>query len=339
MPVRVLVVDDSATMRHMVSDCLSADPDIEVVGQACDAAEARDAIKRLNPDVMTLDVEMPDMDGLSFLEKVMRLRPLPVIMVSTLTARGSDTAISALALGAIDCVVKPTPANQNSFAELPRKVKMAAEVNCVARSQVSMARKTVTAYSPSDRIVAIGSSTGGVEALIRLLSAYPANCPPTVITQHMPANFTTSFASRLDRMCAPRVMEAQNGSPLLAGHVYVAPGGEKHLEVTGRDKLACSLKSGPPVNGHCPSVDILFNSVARAAGGRAVGVILTGMGRDGAAGLLAMRQSGCSTIGQDAATSTVYGMPRAAHEAGAVGVQMGLDDIGPAILSATNVSR
>lgn len=334
-PVRVLVVDDSATMRQIVSERLRSDGGIEVVGTAGDAAEARQAIKNLNPDVMTLDVEMPDMDGLSFLEKVMRLRPMPVIMVSTLTAKGSDTAVAALALGAIDCVVKPTPADQNSFDDLPLKVKLAAGVSCIARSAQARPAAPVNGYAPSGRVVAIGSSTGGVEALIRVLSAYPSNCPPTVITQHMPAQFTGSLANRLNRMCAPEVAEAWHGAPLSAGRVYLAPGGAEHLEIGGRENLTCLLRKGEPVSGHRPSVDVLFQSVARAAASAAVGVILTGMGRDGAAGLLAMRQAGARTIGQDQLSSVVYGMPRAAHENGAVGKQLGLDQIGAEILAAT----
>lgn len=338
--VRVLVVDDSATMRQVVAGCLAADPGIAVAGFAATAAEAREAIKQLNPDVMTLDIEMPGLDGLSFLEKVMRLRPMPVIMVSTLTARGSDAAISALALGAVDCVVKPTPAYPHSLAELPAKVKMAARISRSALpDRPQPAAAPAGRYVPADRIVAVGSSTGGVEALIRVLEQFPANCVPTVITQHMPPHFTASFAARLDRLCQPKVREAKAGDPLLPGHVYVAPGGEQHLEVTGREKLTCLLRPGAPVNGHCPSVDVLFRSVARAAGSRAVGVILTGMGRDGAEGLLAMRQAGARTIGQDEASSVVYGMPRAASELGAVGRQLPLGRIGPEILSATNLSR
>lgn len=333
-PVRVLVVDDSTTMRRLVCDTLSADKGIEIVGAAGSAPEARIAIKQLNPDVMTLDVEMPDMDGLSFLEKVMRLRPMPVIMVSTLTARGSDTAIAAMEIGAIDCVVKPSPENPNSFAELPGKVKMAARVRCGARSP-SRTVAIAEHYQPSDKVVAIGSSTGGVEALIRVLASYPENCPPTVITQHMPPHFTESFANRLDRMCRPSITEARNGAPLLPGHVYVAPGGDQHLEIAGNDRLTCRLKRGEPVNGHCPSVDVLFNSAAAAAGKRALGVILTGMGRDGAQGLLAMKRAGSTTIGQDEASSVVYGMPKAALEAGAVSRQLGLDQIGPEIINLT----
>jgi two-component system, chemotaxis family, protein-glutamate methylesterase/glutaminase len=333
--VRVLIVDDSVTMQHILAERLAADPDIEVVGLASDAASARKAIKELNPDVMTLDVEMPEMDGLEFLEKVMRLRPMPVVMVSTLTARGSETAVAALSLGAIDCVVKPSPEYPDSFRDLPRKVKEAASVPCVHRTAAPAAPKPTAGYTPSDRVVAIGSSTGGVEALIRVLASYPENCPATVITQHMPAVFTGTFAKRLDRLCAARVTEAQNGMPLRTGHVYLAPGGESHLEISGRGTLTCQLRRGEPVNGHRPSVDVLFNSLARCAGPAAVGVILTGMGNDGAKGMLAIRQAGGRTIGQDQATSIVYGMPRAAYEIGAVGKQLSLDKIGPEILSAT----
>lgn len=334
--IKVLVVDDSSTMRQLVARALEADPAIEVVGAAKSALEARDMIKQLNPDVMTLDVEMPEMDGLSFLERVMRLRPMPVVMVSTLTAQGTETAVEALTLGAIDCVVKPSPANPLSFDELPAKVKIAAKVRRRQPEPVEAAlpRPNGT-YRPDGKIVVIGSSTGGVEALITVLTKFPENCPPTLVTQHMPPMFTRNLASRLDRMCAPTVMEASQGAPLRTGLIYIAPGGEEHLEVTGRSTLTCSLKAGGPVNGHCPSVDRLFMSVARAAGPRAVGVVLTGMGRDGAQGLLEMRQAGARTFAQDEASSVVYGMPRAAVELGAVEHQYSLARIGHAVVEAT----
>lgn len=335
--IRVLVVDDSSTMRQLVTRALETDPGIEVAGTAKSAIEARDLIKQLNPDVMTLDVEMPEMDGLSFLEKVMRLRPMPVVMVSTLTAAGTETAVAALALGAIDCVVKPTSGNPGSFDDLPAKVRIAAQVRRHAQS-VEAADTTPRAgagYRPDGRIIAIGSSTGGVEALISVLAKFPANCAPTVITQHMPPLFTRSLASRLDRLCAAHVEEATNGAPLRTGCVYLAPGGEVHLEVAGRSTLTCVLKAGELVNGHCPSVDRLFMSVARAAGSRAVGALLTGMGRDGAQGLLEMRRAGAHTFAQDEASSVVYGMPRAAMELGAVEHQYSLARMGPAIIEAT----
>lgn len=337
--IRVLVVDDSPTMLQLVSRVLESDPDIEVVMTAPDAATARQAIKDFNPDVMTLDVEMPQMNGLDFLEKVMRLRPMPVIMVSTLTAKGSEVAIEALQLGAVDCVVKPTANNPNSFDELPGKVKMAMQSNLRARSNVLAPQATrspvVENFKPGAKIVAIGSSTGGVEALIAVLSRFPERCAPTVITQHMPASFTTSFASRLDRICAAKVTEASEGAPLRAGHIYLAPGGESHLEIVGRGQYCCRMRRSDSVNGHRPSVDVLFHSVAQCAGRQAVGVILTGMGHDGAAGLLAMREQGARTIGQNEATSVVYGMPKAAFEIGGVGIQLSVEKIGSEIVKLT----
>jgi two-component system, chemotaxis family, protein-glutamate methylesterase/glutaminase len=337
--IRVLVVDDSPTMLQLVASVLQRDPVIEVVALAPDAASARQAIKEFNPDVMTLDVEMPGMNGIDFLEKVMRLRPMPVVMVSTLTAKGSETTMDALALGAVDCVVKPTASNPNSFDELPKLVKIAAYSNMRgrqgARSSNGAAGAIVKDFKPGSKIVAIGSSTGGVEALLKVVDRFPANCAPTVITQHMPPHFTATLAARMDRSCAAKVEEATDGFPLKEGHVYLAPGGERHLEIFGRDKYFCRLVSSDRVNNHCPSVDVLFNSVARCAGRDSVGVILTGMGADGAAGLLAMRESGARTIGQNEATSVVYGMPRAAFELGAVGIQLPVDKIGDEIVNLT----
>jgi len=335
-PIRVLVVDDSTTMRQLVARVLAADAGIEVAGTAASAQQARELIKQLNPDVMTLDVEMPEMDGLAFLERVMRLRPMPVVMVSTLTAEGTETAVSALALGAVDCVAKPSTANPHSLEELPAKVRVAARVKRrLPMAQVEVAPPPRPGYEPGGKIIAIGSSTGGVEALIAVLTGFPANCAPTVITQHMPPVFTRNLAQRLDRMCAPQVLEASHGAPLKPGTVYVAPGGGSHLEVSGRGTLACVLKPGETVNGHCPSVDRLFLSVARHAGAQAVGALLTGMGRDGAQGLLAMRQAGARTFAQDEASSVVYGMPRAAMEIGAAEQQFSLARIGPALVGAT----
>ncbi|PZF76567.1 chemotaxis response regulator protein-glutamate methylesterase [Aestuariivirga litoralis] len=330
--IRVLVVDDSPTMRQLVTRALQADGGIEVAGAAASALEARDLIKQLNPDVMTLDVEMPEMDGLSFLERVMRLRPMPVVMVSTLTAQGTETAISALALGAVDCVVKPSAANPTSFDELPAKVKVAARVKRrVPAAEPEPAPGFRGSYQPGNKVIAIGSSTGGVEALIAVLTRFPANCVPTVVTQHMPPVFTRNLAQRLDRMCAPQVLEATHGAPLKVGTIYVAPGGDMHLEVSAQ---SCLLKPGGPVNGHCPSVDRLFQSVARSIGPRAVGALLTGMGRDGAQGLLEMRRAGARTFAQDEASSVVYGMPRAAMELGAAEHQYSLTRIGPALVEA-----
>jgi two-component system chemotaxis response regulator CheB len=330
--IRVLVIDDSATMRALIRATLSRDPGIEVIGEAADPLQAREAIKRLNPDVITLDIEMPNMNGLDFLERIMRLRPMPVVMVSTLTVKGADATLTALELGAVDCVAKPVTAGPNAFDELALKVKTAAAARVRPRTQGQPA-VAVPRYAPNGRIVAIGSSTGGVEALITLISGFPANCPPTVITQHMPASFTGSFAARLDRLTAPKVSEAVDGEQLVPGRVYLAPGGATHLEVAGSTTLRCRLVASELVNGHRPSVDVLFHSVARCAGRSAVGVILTGMGRDGAAGLLAMREAGASTLGQNESTCVVYGMPKAAMESGAVERQLPLERIAGSILA------
>lgn len=339
--IRVLVVDDSRTMRDLICMVLQRDPDIEVVGQAADPFEARAAMKVLDPDVVTLDVEMPNMNGLEFLEKIMQLRPTPVIMVSNLTSRGAEVTIKALEIGAFDCISKPVATDKELFAELPLKVKTAAR----ARPSLLAARgrapeeppKTTRSYAGDGRIVAIGASTGGVEALLTVLSRFPKNCPPTVITQHMPAAFTKTFAGRLDRVCEPRVSEAAHGATLAPGQIYLAPGSTTHLEIIDKkSELVCSLSPADPVNGHRPSVDVLFRSVASAVGSHAVGVILTGMGRDGADGLRAMREAGADTIGQDEATSLVYGMPKVAFERGGVEKQLPLDRIGDEILSRTN---
>ena len=332
---RVLIVDDSTVMRQLISAALSADPELEVVGEAGDPLQAREAIKALNPDVITLDVEMPNMNGLDFLERIMRLRPMPVVMVSTLTARGTEATLQALELGAVDCIEKPRGSDRDGFREIAAKVKAAARAR--VRERVKRDEPACTGdFTPADRVVAIGSSTGGVEALLTVVQRLPANCAPTVITQHMPASFTKSFAERLNRISAATVSESRDGDPLLPGRVYVAPGGDFHLEVEGTKQLRCRVYQGAPVSGHCPSVDVLFSSVARTAKDRAVGVILTGMGRDGAQGLLAMRQAGARTLGQDEATCVVYGMPRAAFELGAVERQLPLEKLGPAIRNLTN---
>jgi len=332
---RVLVVDDSAVMRKLITAALSADPELEVVGEAGDPLQAREAIKALNPDVITLDVEMPNMNGIDFLERIMRLRPMPVVMVSTLTARGTEATLAALELGAVDCIEKPRGSDAEGFRMIAEKVRMAARARVRSRSPRTEPACT-SAFAPNDRIVAIGSSTGGVEALLTIVERLPADCAPTVITQHMPATFTRSFAERLNRACAATVTEARDGDPLIPGHVYVAPGGDYHLEIEGKAQLRCKVTQGDPVSGHCPSVDVLFSSVARAAKGRGLGVILTGMGRDGARGLKAMRDAGARTLGQDESTCVVYGMPRAAFELGAVERQLPLEKLGPAIRNLTN---
>jgi two-component system chemotaxis response regulator CheB len=335
---RVLIVDDSATIRRLLAAVLARDPNIEVVGAAPDAAVARQMIKDLNPDVLTLDVEMPNMNGLEFLEKIMRLRPMPVVMVSTLTQKGAEVTLSALEIGAVDYFAKPHENVAAHFEECAHELCEKVTTAAGARVHPYVRRDPPVVlmradFDPGSTVVAIGSSTGGVEALIEVLSHFPQNCPATVITQHMPPHFTTSFAERLDRICAPHVSEARDGAVLSPGQVYLAPGGDAHLQVTGVGVLRCKLAKDPLVNGHRPSVDVLFNSAAANVRNHAIGVILTGMGRDGASGLLEMRKRGAVTLGQDEASSIVYGMPRVAHEIGAVERQLPLHQIGQEILN------
>ncbi|MDP1027262.1 chemotaxis response regulator protein-glutamate methylesterase [Sphingomonas sp. KR1UV-12] len=320
-PVRVLIVDDSATMRGLLSAILRRDPAIEVVGEAADAMEARTKIKTLDPDVLTLDIEMPGMNGLDFLDKIMALRPMPVVIVSSMTERGAAATVRALAAGAFECF--PKPASLLTIREdttLAQMVKAAAR--CPNRGvRTQQRRQIATAAAGGAGLIAIGASTGGVETLLEVIGGFPPNCPPTVIVQHMPALFTASFADRLDRFCPPKVEEARSGTILKPGHVYLAPGGEQHMEIVGTSAPRIRLYAGDTVSGHRPSVDVLFRSVARL-GRPAVGILLTGMGQDGAAGLLEMRRAGARTIGQDEATSVVFGMPAAAHAIGAVEQQL-----------------
>jgi two-component system chemotaxis response regulator CheB len=284
---------------------------------------------------------MPNMNGIEFLEKIMRLRPMPVVMVSSLTQAGAEMTLRALELGAVDCVGKPTNATgtAEALAEVADKVKAAARASVRTKADAAPATPRRLNYLPSGDIVAIGSSTGGVEALLSILTQFPETCPPTVITQHMPATFTASFAARLDRASGAKVQEAVDGALLEPGKVYVAPGGATHLEVVRSAGLRCRLVQGDPVSGHRPSVDVLFNSVAQAVGDKAVGAILTGMGRDGAQGLLAMRKAGARTIGQDEQSCVVYGMPRTAFELGAVEKQVPLSSMGQTILDLASARR
>lgn len=337
--VRVLIVDDSALMRQLLSSCLSADPDIEVVGTAADPIEAREKIKALNPDVITLDVEMPRMDGVTFLRKIMTLRPMPVVMISTLTQAGADVTLEALEIGAVDFIAKPTKDIGTVMTELAgdlqSKVKAASRVRVRARhfDQKPKPKPLADKFSPR-KIVTIGASTGGVEALKAVLIHLPENCPPILITQHMPERFTASFARRLNSECAMTVTEARNNDVVEQGHVYIAPGA-RHLELArNAGRFVCRLTDDPPVSGHRPSVDVLFRSAAKVAGPDVVGVILTGMGKDGSDGMVQLREAGGITIGQDEATSLIYGMPRVAFERGAVQRQYPLHDIADAILDA-----
>jgi two-component system chemotaxis response regulator CheB len=334
MPIRVLIVDDSALIRQMLTEILIADPEIEVVGTAPNALVARDRIKALSPDVITLDIEMPHMDGLSFLEKLMAFHPLPVIMVSTLGRQGPTLALRAMELGAIDWVAKPTLGIRSGMEalaeELIGKVKVAAATrprSTTITRQVSSFVREEPVNDDIGRVVAIGASTGGVEALRHVIGRLPPSAPGILITQHMPSGFTASFARRMNEQCAVTVTEATDGVPIRRGHVYVAPG-SRHLEIRLKGKeYVCRLHDDAPVSGHRPSVDVLFHSVAEMVGADAVGVILTGMGRDGASGLLAMRQRGARTLGQSEASCAIYGMPRVAKEFGAVESEMTLDRI------------
>lgn len=340
-PIRVIVVDDSQFIRDMFRTFLSQDPNIEVVATADDPYDAREKIKQLNPDVITLDVEMPKMDGIAFLEKIMALRPMPVVMVSTLTQKGAGITLQALEMGAVECIGKPANMNDTqAFArELIAKVKSAASARVKARSRsaaptVDSAPRLHFTGDVNRSLIAIGSSTGGVEALREVLIKMPANCPPIVITQHMPPMFTKPFANRLSNLCAITVVESENGLLIEPGHAYVAYGAE-HLKVQKRaGRYYCVHEDSPTVSGHKPSVDVLFNSVAEQAGAGAVGCILTGMGKDGAQGMLAMRQAGALTLGESEASCVVYGMPRAAFELGAVMQQCHLRDISAEILKS-----
>lgn len=330
-------------MRELLSNILSEDPDIDVVGVAPDPLIARKKIKALNPDVITLDVEMPRMDGLSFLERLMRLRPTPVIMISGLTQENSEATLNALELGAVDVVAKSKINLDLSLhekrAEIIDKVKAAAKANLgfSTRTDGPSENSVITpnaGYTADRKVIAIGASAGGVEALRYIVKQLPANCPPILLTQHIAIEFTRNFAKRLDSISQATVIEAENGMAIRPGHVYVAPGDQHLMLRIGRNGPNCNLDTGPLVSGHRPSVDTLFSSVAENAGAAAVGVILTGMGRDGAKGLLAMRDAGAMTIGQDEATAMIYGMPRVAFELGAVREQLPLTKITGAFLNA-----
>ena len=324
-PIRVVIVDDSPTMRAILMNRLGKEPDIEVVAAAANAAEGRQVIRELDPDVVTLDVEMPGMNGLDFLEKIMQLRPTPVIIVSGATQTGAEATARALALGAVDCYAKTEASGSlplDDGGRLAAMIRQAARVRFGTRAATTQ-RMTTEARSTlgeKPRLIAVGSSTGGVEALQVLLSGFPEDCPPTLIVQHINARFAPAVARTLDQSCPPRIMVAEPDMPLQAGHVYLAPGDDRHLSVGGTTRLRAKLRVGEPVSGHVPSVDVLFHSVAQAVGAKAVGILLTGMGADGAKGLLAMAQRGAHTIAQDEATCTVFGMPRAAISLGAAGV-------------------
>lgn len=347
--VRVLVVDDSALVRKLMTSMLESDPGIEVVGVAADPFIARDKIKQLNPDVLTLDVEMPRMDGLTFLENLMRLRPMPVVMVSSLTEQGADVTLRALEIGAVDFFTKPSSDLANTLADatsiICEKVKCAAksrprtfaqEAKFAVAPRLSadavLPRSQATGTRGSTRIIAIGASTGGTEAIRALLERMPPDAPPIVITQHIPAAFSGPFAERVNKCSAMRVCEAKDKQPIQHGHAYIAPGGQHLLVMWDGAKHVCRLHDGPPVNRHKPSVDVLFRSVAASVGHAAIGALLTGMGDDGARGLLELKQCGAPTIVQDEETSVVWGMPGAAYKLGAADEKLPLQDIADRLL-------
>ncbi|HWU77716.1 MAG TPA: chemotaxis response regulator protein-glutamate methylesterase [Rhodanobacter sp.] len=354
--VRVLVVDDSALVRKLMSAMLACDPEIEVVGTAADPLIARDKIKQLNPDVLTLDVEMPRMDGLTFLENLMRLRPMPVVMVSTLTVQGADVTLRALELGAVDFFAKPNADLASSFGdcaeEICAKVKLAARTKPRARTTVTRMdvppRLSADAVLPRAQgagtragspIIVIGASTGGTEAVRVVLESMPPDAPPILVTQHIPAAFSGPFAARMDRCSAMRVCEARDGQPVQPGHAYIAPGSHHLLVTWDGAKYVCRLHDGPPVNRHKPSVDVLFRSMAASASAATIGVLLTGMGDDGARGLLELKQAGAATIVQDEDSSVVWGMPGAAWKLGAAAEMLPLDHIAARLLSLTHPSH
>lgn len=339
MTIKVLVVDDSALVRQLLSELLGADPEIEVVGTAPDPFIAREKIKALKPDVLTLDVEMPRMDGLRFLDNLMRLHPLPVVMVSTLTEWGADVTLSALELGAVDFVAKPKLDVERGLRDyaalLIDKVKAAAQARPAGRrvkAHDALVPVQPTGYRTTDRLIALGASTGGTEALRHVMAKMPPDAPAVVIAQHIPGGFSRAFAQRLDRESSLNVAEAEDGMPITPGHGYVAPGGF-HLRVERSGaRWVCRVGEDAPVNRHRPSVDVLFHSVAQAAGRNAIAALLTGMGDDGARGLLALRQAGAHTLVQDEATSVVWGMPGSAFRLGAAVEVRPLDEIAEALV-------
>ena len=342
---RVVVVDDSALVRSILSEIINKQTDMECVGAAADPLIAREMIRNLNPDVITLDVEMPKMDGIDFLSRLMRLRPMPVVMVSTLTERGAEVTLKALELGAVDFVAKPKIGVADGIrqlaADITEKIRIAARAH-IKRAAAAPAPGAPVAPPPApvvnigrlstEKIIFIGASTGGTEATKDVLVNLPADCPAVCITQHMPPGFTASYAQRLDGLCKIRVSEARDGERILPGHCYIAPGG-KHFSVerSGANYIA-RVQDGEPVNRHKPSVEVLFNSAARVVGQNALGIMLTGMGADGAKAMRTMKDAGAYNLVQDEATCVVFGMPREAIAAGAADEVLPLGQIAPRLI-------
>ncbi|MDD3060793.1 MAG: chemotaxis response regulator protein-glutamate methylesterase, partial [Sulfurimonas sp.] len=337
MAIRVLIVDDSATARAVLREILESDSAFEVVATASDAYVARDKIVELKPDVVCLDVEMPRMDGITFLKRLMHYMPIPVVMVSSLTQNGAKTTLEELEAGAVDFVGKPHShiydGKESMREELINKIKIASRVRVKQRSLQSLQQANMSSLAETtNKILAIGASTGGTEALKEVLMGLPRNGAGTIVVQHMPSNFTGPFAERLNSLCAMEVREARNGDSITPGVVLIAPGDYHMVVRRSGARYYVEIGSGEKVSGHRPSVDVLFNSVAKIAGSNAIGVILTGMGADGARGLLAMRNAGANTIGQDEESCVVYGMPKVAYELGAVMKQLPLHKISSGIL-------
>jgi two-component system, chemotaxis family, protein-glutamate methylesterase/glutaminase len=343
--IRVIVVDDSALVRKILQEIIDRQPDMECVATANDPLIARDLIRNLDPDVLTLDVEMPRMDGIDFLERLMRLRPMPVIMVSTLTDQGADITLRALELGAVDFVAKPKVGVANGLnilsSSIVEKIRIAAVSTVKKRTQPAtkdtvarapMARGAMGGLS-TEKVVCIGASTGGTEAIKEVLIHLPADFPAVVITQHMPPGFTASFAARLDGLCQIHVKEAVNGERILPGHAYIAPGGcQFHIAKSGANYV-CVVDDGPPVNRHKPSVEVLFRSAAQYVGANAIGVMLTGMGNDGAVAMREMKDKGSYNYVQDEATCVVFGMPREAIEEGAANEVLPVQSIASKVIA------
>lgn len=338
-PIKVLVVEDSMVFRQLLVQSLSKDPGIQVVGTAKDPFEARDAILEYKPDVMTLDVELPRMSGIEFLRKLIPQYPLPVVVISSL----SDKVFDAMNAGAVDFVAKPSYTDRKQLENFVQS-ELLVKIKIASTAKISKIKQKVVQEVPQNfvskgknLIIAIGASTGGTEAICSVMKDYGADLPGIVVVQHMPPGFTEMYARRLDNQCRVRVKEAQTGDRVLPGTVLIAPGGDKHMRVVKvNGNYQVEVVAGPKVNGHCPSVDVLFESVAKAAGKDALGIILTGMGGDGAKGLLTMRQAGARTIGQDESTCVVYGMPKVAYDLGAVEYQEKLSDIAKRTYSVLN---
>lgn len=339
--IKVLVVDDSALIRSLLSEIINQDPDLMLVGAAPDAYVAKDMVNSYRPDVITLDVEMPKVDGLTFLDRLMKARPTPVLMVSSLTEQGAEVTLKALELGAIDYFPKPkldiASGIEQYRDEIVAKIKQVAKAKIQERKQRKAASPTYSfKFKTSEKIIAIGASTGGTEALMSVLSSLPVDTPAMVITQHMPPGFTKTFANRLDANCAIRVKEAEEGERLLPGCAYIAPGDRHLLVVRSGADYRVKLSDGERVTGHKPSVDVMFRSVAQAVGQNALAVILTGMGKDGAIGMLDVAHAGGITLAQDEASCVIFGMPKAAIQAGGVARIAPLSDIPGTIVSTIN---